>query len=579
MGEAEDRAAKARELFAYYAQGSPVYNTDMELPEGGTDLELPAGAPPPPKPSFGQRAKDAAIIAGGTILGGPAGAMAAQNYTTPAPGQPPPPPAAGPPPNEDPIGPPRPPPQNNAPPLILPPQRGGIATPAGMYPHTMSTQSHEGKPVPTESRAAFDAADALSLDAAEKQRDAERAYQANIYNAQRERLQAAEEARAQHAAIQVERQKVTNDHLSRIEALNAEANTNVGPSTNLAAGILGAIGIALGAYAQAKGAGPNVALQLIESNNNRELQRQIENRRAKGQAAERAQNLYHLHLSALGDKDKAADATKLALYDNNLMQLESYRAQHGVDMADANYLKLQAGILEKRGELRNKMGVQEAADVTRGYTEQWRPATYAAGAVGRPALPEPGHTVVLPPSNATEGKGAGAGKPVRVSIKEPATAERLQKEAAVAGRLMDINNKAIVARNIVRDAAKNPSWDKAGAAANARKELLRLEQEKVKLVSSKDMQGVLKEAEYFRSIDIESGFTDIDIVGNTNARLQRENEHLYDGLNKSVEAAGGSVVEQGFQRDPKTGTLRKFEAETGQLYEPSAVMPEQGKVK
>lgn len=599
QAQEEARAQAAAEANAYLASRGVAGFTPVSAPmssmpaEGGMTPAPPPAGPPPPPPPPPRRDIGAGLRAAGqgvaTVLGGPvAGALAgAAMYDT---GEAPPP---KPPPEAPPGSPdvPAPPPEESGDesPIFDPrvASRPGVVVPAGMYPHSMTTSKKLGKDVPDETRRALGAATGLELDAAQKDRDAAQEYYRNIRGMHEAQLRATSDAAASHANVQAKRDAEVNRRIAEIETLNKQAQgspEDMWSDGRALAGLIGTIASTIGVMGGATG---NYALgtigimtgRMVNNFINQDIADKMEKRKAAGQAADRTTNLLGLYLEKFGQEDKAIDATKLAYFDNVLAQMEMYKANHAGQVSEAKYQQMQAGILKDRAEVLNKLHAQETDDVAQQYSEQWRPMqVLGGGRVGGDAFAkdhEPGHTVVLPPSDATGGKS------VRIGVKEQEAALRLQKEASFVGRLSDINNRAIELRKQVGDAIKSPSWQSAQKAANARAELMKLEQEKSKLISSKDAQGVLKEAEYFRTMDLEVGLSNIDVLKDTPKLLRRENDHMTKGLQQSVKAAGGSVVKQGFVRD-KHGALKKVQMETGSFYEPESLPPEEawsGEVK
>ena len=586
---AEEARAEAAAYLAshgvagYTPAGAPAsMPVSQAIPPGAFDPPRPPAAPAPMpapagKPSMaGELAKGVAIRAGGMLLG-PAGAVVAHNATTPnpfAPQQEPKKPVEYPPGTFDV---PAPPPAEEDGDLIVPPGargRTGVVIPAGMYPHSMVTSKHQGKAVPEEARRALGASTNLELDAAGKERDAAQTYYQNTKDLYAAHMKATDDARVAHEAVQAKRDAIVNQRLAQIDALNKQAQgkpEDLWTDRAALAGLIGAIATGVGlASGSAGGALAGVtAGNMMQGYINQDINAKLRAQKQAGERADQVKDLLGLHLQQLGQEDKAIDASRLAYYDNVLQQMEMYKAGHTAQVSEAKYNAVRADILARRADTVNKLHAQETDDVNQQYTEHWHNAQVVGGvgSDGFAGAHEPGHTVVLPPSDATGGKS------VRVGVKEQETAQRLQKEAAYVGRLTDINNRAIELRAQVKEAAKAPSLKSAQTAANARRELLRLEQEKSKLISSRDFQGVLKESEYFRTMDLEVGLTGVDILGDTNKQLRRENEHMTKGLQQSVKAASGSVVKQGFVRD-KYGALKKVQLETGKFYEPEVVAPE-----
>lgn len=553
------------------------------IPPGAFDPPAPPAPPAPPpagKPSvLGKVARGVAVDTAGMLLGGPVGGMIVRGATSENPMAKAPPPKR----EEIPPGafdPPAPPPAAEEDDLVLSNGggargRGGMVIPAGMYPDSMTTSKRVGKEVPLESKRAMNASTSLELGAAEKERDAAQSYYQNTRDLYAAHMKATEDARVAHAAVQANRDAEVNRRLAEIEALNKQAQgrpEDLWTDRSALASMIGAIATGIGLASGSVGGAVAGATSgnLMQTFINQDINAKLKSQKSAGDRAARQTDLLGHYIQKFGQEDKAIDATRLAYYDNVLQQMDMYKAEHAAQVSQAKYDAVRADILARRADTVNKLHAQETDDVSQQYREQWHNMQVVGGTGGSDGFAEahkPGHTVVLPPSDATGGKS------VRVAVGEQETAQRLQKEAAYVGRLTDINNRAVILRNQVREAASKPSMESAHTAANARRELLRLEQEKSKLLSSKDAQGVLKEAEYLRTMDVEVGLTNVDILADTNKQLRRENEHMTKGLQQSIKAASGSVVKQGFVRD-KHGALKKVQLETGKFYEPEILAPE-----
>lgn len=593
MAEQLRMANEARAIAAQYSGGqSPM---PAGPPEANMSVApVPAGPPPPPAPPpkeglVTRGMKDAAITAGSTLLG-PIGPALAGQYiqsknnpviNNAPPNVPPPDPAS-------PAGPPAPPPQDDGMgdgALIAgPSQGGGMVSPAGMYPQSMTTQAHMGRAVPHEAQSAFGASTELALQGAGVTRNADRQLYEHTRDLQALRMKATEDAATQHAAVQAERDQEVQRRMGEIEALNNEASAKIDPEKywhdrGAFAKVIGAFAIGMGAFAARMRGGPNAALQIIESGINREIDAQKANISNARGGAQQQERLLNLHLSRFGELDRAIDATKLGLYDNVLSQMEAYKADHGAQLSDANYLNLQSSILEKRGEVVNKMALQTTDDVNKAYTEAWHNAQYAGGGAGSGALlgkdNEPTDTITIP-------SFSKSGGPKRVAVKNPTVASELHKVAYITGEIHRINRQAA---KLIGEFGDTPATDimKRREITN---NLNALAEEKSALGSVKVQQGVLKEAEYWRALTNTVGFGGNTVVLQASpaerARVQRflrsQDVQAYRQLTGAVQSAGGSEVQHQFVRNPKTGALQKVQLETGKLFTPDPIPPEGEKI-
>lgn len=453
---------------------------------------------------------------------------------------------------------------------------GAMVSPAGMYPHSMTTQAHRGRGVPDAAKGAFGASTALQLEGAERQAAADKTLHQQIATQQQDMIRANEDAAVKHARIKAEKDAVVKQRMAAIEATNAEAAAAIDPGKywhdrGAFATILGAVAVGLGEYSSKINGGPNTALHIFENGINREVQAQLTNRQNKAKQGASQERLLDLHLERLQDDDKAVDATKMGLWQNVGLQLEAYKAQHGASVSDAHLAELQAGILEKYGEIANKMHLQETDDVNQSYTEQYRPATYAAGAGGTPAGKMEGYELVpVPGSDQTSEKGQ------MIAVPKDAH-ERLAKVVGFSNAVVGINQDALARVQEIKS-----DWEKAkGGDTNAmsrinanRKTLADLAQRKAALTSTAEAQGVLKEEEFDRAMSDRTHFTDWWKPGsNIEKRIQAQNNGLVGAAAKQVQGAGGQHVKMAYTRD-KNGALQPTPLFTGRMYAPSPVAPE-----
>lgn len=599
----------ARQEAANYlaSQGVPGYSAaPPPVPMASAVAEPPpAEMPPPPAndvpygppaPTFGDRlaanakrtGRTLGYTAAGAALGGPVGAMYGLSKARDAsmeelhgsdpswykpdspevhgPSAPPPPGAAA-----------------DDSPLILNGQQGGggqrMVAPAGMYPHSMTTQAHMGHAVPEEAKRAYGASSALELEGADKRAAADRDYYMQVRNAQEARLQANSDAITQHARVQAQRDDVVKQRMAQIEALNAEASAQIDPEKywndrGAGARILGAFAAALGQYAAVKTGTVNAAANVIENNINREIQAQIQNAQQKGNQAARQERLLDIHLAQLGDKDKAIDATRLGLYDNVLAQIDQYGSENKARVSEANLAALKGEILAKRGDLVNKMGLQEADDVNRAYSEQYRPAQYAGGG-GTPAGKMEGYELIpVPASDRTAEKGQ------LIAVPKGAH-EKLGAIVGATNTLVGINQEALERiqkirkdTEIIKGKASGDKTDALARIQSERKALEDLAQRKASALSNAEGQGVLKEAEFERAMNDRVMFTDWWKPGvDVEQRIQAQNNSLTGAAGRMVQGYGGQRVKMAYTRD-KNGALQPTPLFTGQMYTPAPVGPE-----
>lgn len=456
---------------------------------------------------------------------------------------------------------------------------GGIATPAGMYPDSMTAQVHQGRNVPEESKVAFSAATGKQLEGAELQRNADRQYYEHVRDNQALRMQATEDARVQHARVQAERDAMVKRRLAGIEALNAEAAAKISPSKywhdrGAAASAVGAIMVGLGSLASRLSGGPNTTLQIIENGINREIDAQVKNSQIAGQNSQRAQVLLQMHLERLGDMDKAIDATKLALWDNVAQQVETYKADHAAQISEANLANVQAGILEKRGEVVNKIALQETDDVNKSATQRWHNATMVGGTGGGAGSSMEGYEIIpVPASDQTAERGQMIAVPKGVHGK---LAEAVGFTNAIVGINQDALQRIERLKKDIPKAAKGDAEAFKRVQAN-RKTLEDLAQRKASLTSQAEGQGVLKEAEYDRAMKDRVMFNDWWKPGFDTKQIQAQNNGLVGAAGRLVQGAGGQRVKMAYKRTAN-GELQPHPLFTGQPFTPAPTGPEMDEV-
>jgi hypothetical protein len=590
--DAQIAADEARRIASAHlaSQGVPGYSA---MPPQMSPASAPPPAAPPTSSTWDKAvagAKQGVAQTAGMNLGGPAGAFAAGAATKPpssAPAVAPPPEASEP----EPSGPPMAPASTEDAPLILNRSGGGagrVVMPGGMYPESMTTQVHEGRAVPGESKQAFAGSTALQLEGAQKQADADRGYYEHVRDTQAQRMRATEDAQVQHARVQAERDAMVKKRIADIEALNAQASAEIDPNKfwhdrGAGAHALGAIAIGLGELgSRLSGGGRNTALDIIESGINQEIQAQIQNRQLAGQKASRAQTLLDLHLSRLGDQDKAIDATKMALWDNVAMQLDAFKSNHAAQISEANLLNMQAGILEKRGELVNKIGLQEADDINKQATQKWHNPVMAGGAAGSPAGKMDGYELVpVPASDQTSEKGKYIAVPKDTHAK-------LAEKVGATNVLIGINSDALKRLEQIRKDRAIVLGGKADLAERTeavkritanRDHLTDLANKKASYLSTDEGQGVNRDPEFARAMKDRVHFNDYWTTGDgIIKRIQAQNNALAGATGRMIQGAGGQEVRMAYTKD-KNGALQPTPLFTGKPYAPPPVMPEADEVK
>lgn len=608
-----DRANQARALASQYLSPAPNQSVapiasfpgDMPPPPAPAPAPPPSPPPGPAKPSGWDRAKDGALgalaTAGGFIVGGPAGAIAAGQAVNPQPRERIVLPteeekatkkaedeakakdaAAGP---RGPIG------STDEPPIMLNSGRGigvpQLVRPAGMFPQSDSVQVREGKMVPQTAKSAYDAMTEYEVGAAEKERDAVKAFQQNVYDTNTLRMEANDQAIKDHARVQAEREALVKQKLAQIEQTNADAAADIDPDKywtdrGALSRVIGGLAVALGAFGSSLSGGPNAALTIIENAINRDIDAQKANRAGKVKKGEGQMKLLDLHEEALGSQDKAIEATKMGLWDNANSQLQRYAAKHGIDMADANYQKLMAGIAERRGESQNKLGIQEQADITKQSTQTWRDAAYSypGGGAGKADKHEDDPVVAVPASDSTGDKTRYVRVPKDVHPK------MVETMSAISGAL-ERNKAALELRTKYAEAAKKRDRT---AMVSIYKDLKNLtEDQAVAVLKAGDPTSAARDPEVERvlksGVDFTTGIDpDFDFaagnskyqkwrVGDVELRTRRHSNNMLRFGDAKLRGANGEEVKWAIGRDAEGRPVRKYES-TGMPYKGRPVTSE-----
>lgn len=581
--ERERQAYEARQIASQYLQSPAGF-----VGPPPADVPPPSPGPSPKTPSTLDRATKIADIAarGASALtpGGLAreGVRLAAGPGTPAPVGPeygPAPGSGGSVPEQGP----GPGPDPNAPLLLGPGMGQRQIAKAGMYPYSLKGAVHEGRPVPVEAQAAYGVGTEHQIEAARMQRDADVQFYDQTAHAQQLRMQATSDAAVRHQAVQAERAQQVKAKLADIEALNKEAGAKIDPwgdrsSLSRVLSIIGVLGGGVAAAfgkAYGTGTGENVAMKAFESSVNREIQMQVQNRRLKGEEATRKEHLYDLHLAALHDKDAAIDATRLGLWDNVMQQVETYKAQHASAMSEAAYNQMVGGILEKRGELVNRMYLQGVDDKNREYEEKYRAAQFAGTGA---KFDSPDHIITIPASDKTGEQAKHVAVPKEVY-------DRLAKIQGASTALIGYNEEAISARRELREAASAEGIKKYGAqgalerANTLRNRLTDLQRQRVALEQKAQEEGVTREPEFKRALETGVNYTqglwgrDTVLGGDTDKAIQYNSSLMQKAADSHLRGATGQVVHPAYQVDAMGRRVPQW-LYTGEVYAGRPVAPE-----
>jgi hypothetical protein len=171
------------------------------------------------------------------------------------------------------------------------------------------------------------------LEAASMQGSADAAYAAA-------HQQAAQQALDEQRRIDNERKAYVQAEHAKLNDLSVAANQKVDPDAakgSSGAQLMAAIGVALGQYGASITGGTNAALQLVQSNIDRNIHAQETNIANAGKAHDREQSLYHQNLQAFGDRDQAVAATKMQMLDQAKAIADQTYANAKGSLSEAQY--------------------------------------------------------------------------------------------------------------------------------------------------------------------------------------------------------------------------------------------------
>jgi hypothetical protein len=467
------------------------------------------------------------------------------------------------------------------------PMAGGKMTPGGWRPKSMEVKSEGAVPVSDETRSMHNASFNSQNVAGALEHDAQKAYFNQMRDAQAMHMQASQDAAAQTAAVQAERDETRRMKLAHIEELNNEANAKIDPNKSwndrgALARILGAIGIGLGEFSSKMRGGPNTAAQIVDSQIQREVDAQVANHKIAARKANSEETLLGLHMDRFKDMDTAIHATKLGLYDRAAAAADQAAAERGIALTDPKWLDTRAAMFAGRANVLNDMDKQEMGKQSREYHEAFAPPTMGMGKhEDFFKQTAPGSVVPIPPSSVIDGK-PNPGNVKFVRVHDPATATHLQKVGGAVGSLIENNNSAIE----MMDRYDSTPVHNLVARDEINRRINDLALNKINVASVKDDQGVVREPEYVRAARTNVGYTgDWAKVSEDERKrvrnfLRWQNGQMYRQFGGEVKSSGdGTVVHVKQVRDPVTGIPRTAHIPTGEQFNPDALDPERQRVQ
>lgn len=142
--------------------------------------------------------------------------------------------------------------------------------------------------------------------------------------------------------------------------------------------ILSGIALFLGGFGAGLTGQPNMALQIMENQIDRDIAAQMENKRDKQRAYENQVNLFQQNLLNFNDEIQAHDVTKAQMFQSWDLKLDSMKALNNSKQYQDKIATIQAGIKQKQAELGIKIAEntqRKAETVSTKYEVKTTPAT------------------------------------------------------------------------------------------------------------------------------------------------------------------------------------------------------------
>lgn len=201
-------------------------------------------------------------------------------------------------------------------------------------------------------------------------------------------VMADEHARAVRDDVARRRAAYVDTEMQKLSALSQEAEKKVNPDQywddngGTGARIFAALAVALGQFGASLTGGSNTAMQIIQSNIDRNIKAQQANIDNAGQTLARRRSLYAQNLEALGDPNQAYLATKAQYLDRVKTQLGEQYASIGAKRNEAAYHDMLGKINDEQGKIYNDYAKLAGDKLTLQSTERFVPGGMAgAGGV------------------------------------------------------------------------------------------------------------------------------------------------------------------------------------------------------
>lgn len=271
-------------------------------------------------------------------------------------------------------------------PIISPPM-SGVFVPGRFEPGSRSVTTAKGL-----SREAFepvlagqDAAQGHGLVAADREMEAAQIKGAADASYAEAFSKASAEAARENQRLASERREYVMREQEKLDALSQKAQAKVDPDLAkgpIGAQVLGAIGVALGAFGSSMTGGQNAALTIVQNNIDRNIRAQEANIANANKTLSNEQSLYRQNLDAFGDRERAVLATKMQMLEQAKGLADKQYAMAGTKTSEAAVEKFKGALSNEAAQARARI-IEITEDKAQTHeTENWARAHMAGGVGG-----------------------------------------------------------------------------------------------------------------------------------------------------------------------------------------------------
>lgn len=196
--------------------------------------------------------------------------------------------------------------------------------------------------------------------------------------------EASRKAAADLARIDEERRAYVDTGMQKLNDLSVKASAKVDPEAAkgpAGAQILAAISIGLGQFGASLNGGPNTALQIVNTNIDRNIRAQEFNINNARQTLNDEKSLYKENLEAFGDRQKAVLATKIQYLDQVKAISDQQYAKAKSTLSEAQKAEFDQKVFAQRSELEMQLAKSLAVTTETSGNERYVPGQYVGGGV------------------------------------------------------------------------------------------------------------------------------------------------------------------------------------------------------